>query len=522
MPPLRPLSAITINLLPKPMLLTRRLFTLLAVLCILATSCSQPQQDGSAYEALMPMAETVTVKEGVYTLEASIDVTLDGFSAESAESFVELIRDQASTQGLSIEVKDGQAADLIFNLDATLDADQYVLKIGSEGIHLTAGAASGAYFGWQTLRQVLLLQEGQPNARVLRAVEITDKPAYSYRSVMLDVARHFFEPEVVKQLIDQLTLYKVNTLHLHLSDDQGWRIEIKKWPNLTAHGGLTEVGGGDGGYYTQEQYEDLVAYAQSRFITVVPEIDLPGHTNAALSSYPELNCDGEAPELYTGIEVGFSTLCAEKEITYTFLSDVFEELALMTPGPYLHIGGDESHVTSEEDYVKLVNFALDKVKSLGKTPVGWDEIAHGDIDQHTVSQYWSSQENTEKAYRKGAQLIISPAIHAYLDMKYDSLTPIGLKWAGYLSIDKAYDWSPDTLVEGISADQIIGTEALLWTETVTTVADIQYLMYPRVLGIAEIAWSKKDQRNLASYRARLESHLKLLDRLQIGYYKGSE
>ncbi|MDA0608780.1 MAG: family 20 glycosylhydrolase, partial [Bacteroidetes bacterium] len=302
------------------MLLTRRLLTLLAVLCILATSCSQPQQDGSAYEALMPMAERVIVKEGVYTLEASIDVTLDGFSAESAESFVELIRDQASAQGLSIEVKDGQAADLIFNLDATLDADQYVLKIGSEGIHLTAGAASGAYFGWQTLRQVLLLQEGQPNARVLRAVEITDKPAYSYRSVMLDVARHFFEPEVVKQLIDQLTLYKVNTLHLHLSDDQGWRIEIKKWPNLTAHGGLTEVGGGDGGYYTQEQFEDLVAYAQSRFITVVPEIDLPGHTNAALSSYPELNCDGEAPELYTGIEVGFSTLCAEKEITYTFLS----------------------------------------------------------------------------------------------------------------------------------------------------------------------------------------------------------
>jgi hexosaminidase len=282
------------------------------------------------------------------------------------------------------------------------------------------------------------------------------------------------------------------------------------------------VGGTDGGFYTQEQYNDLVAYAQQRFVTIVPEIDLPGHTNAALSSYPELNCDGVAPELYTGIEVGFSTLCADKEITYTFLEDVFEELAQMTPGPYLHIGGDESHVTEEEDYVKMVNFALQTVKDLGKTPVGWDEISHGNVDQNTVSQYWASSENTKKAHDKGAQLIISPAIHAYLDMKYDSLTPIGLKWAGYLPIDKAYDWSPDQLVEGISAERIIGTEALLWTETVTTSADIQYLMFPRVLGIAEIGWTSAYKRNLDAYKTRLENHLKVLDRLQIGYYKGSE
>jgi hexosaminidase len=487
---------------------------------LILAACSQPKQDGSAYEALMPMAETILLKEGVFALEESITIGFEGFSLEASESFIEVIGDQALAQGFAIVKEETIKTDLSLSIEPNLEPEQYVLEIGTEGINIKAGAASGAYFGWQTLRQILLLQEGQPNANVLRAAEINDKPAYEYRSVMLDVARHFFEPEVVKQLIDQLTLYKVNTLHLHLSDDQGWRIEIKKWPNLTAHGGLTEVGGTDGGYFTQEQYNDLVAYAKSRFINVVPEIDLPGHTNAALSSYPELNCDGIAPELYTGIEVGFSTLCADKEITYTFLNDVFEELAAMTPGPYIHIGGDESHVTSEEDYVKLVDFALDKVKSLGKTPVGWDEIAHGAVDQTTVSQYWASQENTEKAYKKGAKLIISPAIHAYLDMKYDSLTPIGLKWAGYLSIDKAYDWSPDALVEGVSADQIIGTEALLWTETVTTVSDIQYLMFPRVLGIAEIAWSKKEKRSLASYKARLESHLKLLDRLQIGYYKG--
>ena len=499
-----------------------RSLSLLSLFTLLFVSCTPTVPDGKVYEQLMPIAETVELKDGSFTLESSTTFSLDGFDQEAASSFSTVLLGQGGIHNVNLIQAEENEATLRFTIDTDLEEEAYELNIDSSGITVEAGAAAGAYFGWQTLRQILLLQADTEQAQVLRAVHISDQPHYGYRSVMLDVARHFFDAPTVKELIDQITLYKVNTLHLHLSDDQGWRIEIKKWPNLTAHGGLTEVGGGEGGYYTQEQYNDLVAYAHNRFITVVPEIDLPGHTNSALSSYAELNCDGVAPDLYTGIEVGFSTLCADKEITYTFLSDVFEELAEMTPGPYLHIGGDESHVTKEDDYVKLVDFALSKVKELGKTPVGWDEISHGAIDQTTVSQYWASQENTKKAYDKGAQLIISPAIHAYLDMKYDSLTPIGLKWAGYLPIDKAYDWSPDQLVEGISPDRIIGTEALLWTETVTTSEDIQYLMFPRVLGIAEIGWTSSEQRDLASYRERLKSQLKVLDQLGVGYYSDSE
>jgi hexosaminidase len=494
-------------------------FSLCAFLLL---SCAQPESDGAAYQQLIPLADAVTLENGSFTLQENASYSLNGFSTQEADSFDKVLTDQASIHGLSLTKASGAEAALQLNVDPSLANEAYLLEINGDGISLKGGSPAGVYFAWQTLRQTLFLQADTEQALNLRAVRISDQPTYSYRSVMLDVARHFFDAPTVKELIDQITLYKVNTLHLHLADDQGWRIEIKKWPNLTTHGGLTEVGGTDGGFYTQEQYNDLVAYAQERFITIVPEIDLPGHTNAALSSYPELNCDGIAPELYTGIEVGFSTLCADKEITYTFLKDVFEELTQLTPGPYLHIGGDESHVTEEDDYVKMVNFALQTVKDLGKTPVGWDEISHGNLDQNTVSQYWASSENTKKAYDKGAQLIISPAIHAYLDMKYDSLTPIGLKWAGYLPIEKAYDWSPDQLVEGISAERIIGTEALLWTETVTTSADIQYLMFPRVLGIAEIGWTSADKRNLNAYKTRLESHLKVLDRLEIGYYKGSE
>ncbi len=204
-------------------------------------------------------------------------------------------------------------------------------------------------------------------------------PKYGYRGAMLDVARHFFTVDEVKKYIDLLAMYKINKLHLHLSDDQGWRIEIKSWPNLTNYGGSTEVGGGPGGFYTQEEYIELVSYAQERFITIIPEIDLPGHTNAALASYPELNCNGKSPDLYTGTEVGFSTLCANKEITFQFLDDVIREISEITPGPYFHIGGDESHVTKEEDYITFINRSQDMVLKYGKKVMGWDEIQNADL-----------------------------------------------------------------------------------------------------------------------------------------------
>ena len=339
---------------------------------------------------------------------------------------------------------------------------------------------------------------------------------------MLDISRHFFNVETIKSVIDQISLYKINHMHLHLSDDQGWRIEIKSWPKLTTTGGATEVGGGEGGYLTQEDYKEIQRYAQGRFITIVPEIDIPGHTNAALASYSELNCDGKATELYTGTEVGFSTLCAEKEVTYTFLSDVFTELSELTEGPYLHIGGDESHVTSDEDYLKIVDFTLEKVIALGKTPIGWDEIANANLDERGISQYWASIENTSLAASKKASVIISPAAHAYLDMQYDSLTHLGLHWAGYLPVKKSYDWNPETLVEQLDPEQIIGIEAPLWSETLENLQDIEYMTFPRLPGLAEIAWSTKNPRSWEAYKRVLERHIEWFEKKGINTYKSLE
>jgi hexosaminidase len=311
----------------------------------------------------------------------------------------------------------------------------------------------------------------------------------------------------------------MNALHLHLSDDQGWRIEIKSWPKLTEIGGSTEVGGGEGGFYTQEQYADIVKYAQDRNIIIIPEIDMPGHTNAALASYAELNCDGKARELYTGIEVGFSTLCTSKEITYQFVDDVIREIAEITPGPYFHIGGDESHVTPLEDYIPFVNRVQEIVVKHGKKVIGWDEIANATPVEGATVQFWDNLKNTGMALEKGAKVIISPASKAYLDMQYDSTTHLGLHWAGYIEVDKGYSWNPLELVPGITKEQILGVEAPLWTETVTNISEVEFMVFPRLPGYAEIGWTSPDSRSWEEYKLRLAQHGKRFEAMDINFYR---
>jgi hexosaminidase len=354
----------------------------------------------------------------------------------------------------------------------------------------------------------------------LPAVSIRDTPRFIWRGAMLDVARHFFGVEDVKRYIDLISHYKMNRLHLHLSDDQGWRIEIKSWPRLTEFGGRTQVGGSRGGCYTQEQYKEIVEYARSRYITIVPEIDTPGHTNAALASYAELNSSEEAPALYTGTEVGFSTLWINSEITYRFLDDVIRELAALTPTPYIHIGGDEARSTPEADYKKFIKRFQEIVVAHGKTTVGWNEIGEAELLPGTIAQQWVGA-GYENAKRQGARIILSPANKTYLDMKYDASTPIGLDWAALISVKDAYDWDPGSYMDGLEEADILGLEAPLWTETVVTMKDIEYLSFPRVIGVAELAWSSKGQ-NWEEYRQRLAAHGKRMEAMGINFYKSPD
>jgi hexosaminidase len=266
------------------------------------------------------------------------------------------------------------------------------------------------------------------------------------------------------------------------------------------------VDGGPGGYYTRDDYRDIVSYAQARFMTVVPEIDVPGHTNAALVAYPELAYPTVTPQAYTGTWVGFSALCPRRETTSTFLTDVLGEIAAMTPGPYLHIGGDEALTMSNRDYAAVVTQAQEIVAEHGKTPVGWHELAGAPLSSTTVLQFWGTTPwapEVVAAAKAGTRLIMSPADRTYLDQRYAWRGRLGRTWAGPVSVERAYDWDPADYLPGVPESVVLGVEAPLWTESVSTVDEIEYLTFPRLAAIAEIGWSPRSTHDWSAFRERL-------------------
>ena len=405
----------------------------------------------------------------------------------------------------------------------------YRLEITADSIELGAHKPAGLFHGVQTLRQLLPPQiESATAARVPWVIPggvVTDNPRFAWRGAMLDVARHFFSVGDVKRYLDNMALYKLNVLHLHLSDDQGWRIAIKSWPNLTEIGARSEVGGGKGGFYTEAEYAEIVAYAASRYVTIVPEIDMPGHTNAALSSYPELNCDGKAPEPYTGIKVGFSSLCVGAEATWRFVDDVVAQLAAATPGEYLHIGGDEVETLTDEEYTAFIERAQGIVVKHGKKVIGWGEIGKAKLAPTTVVQHWNtgaSDDAIRAAVRGGSRVLMSPASKVYLDMKYDEDTELGLKWAGLIDVRDAWDWDPAKFVTGVEEQHLIGIEAPIWSETLTTIEEVESQAFPRLAAVAEVGWSAAEGRDWEDFRSRLAAQGRRWDVLGLKFYRSPQ
>lgn len=459
--------------------------------------------------------------EGAFVLDKTTSVDARGEAAPVAEYLVNLLRPHTR---LSLPLSG--RGNIVLAIEPGHPQGGYELTVTPEAIRITANEAEGLFDGVQTLRQ-LLLPSGPTTGRFgIATTTITDYPRFSYRGAMLDVARHFFTVDHVKRYIDSISMLKMNALHLHLSDDQGWRIEISGWPRLTEVGGSRQVGGGQGGYYTQAQYTEIVEYAASRYITIIPEIDMPGHTTAALASYAELNCSGQARSLYYGTSVGFSSLCISKDVTWQFVSDVVSQLAALTPGPWIHIGGDESDATTKADYVAFVNRATGIVAAQGKTAIGWHDIGYGtDMPNGTIGQYWDyitprggSGVLTERILDNGGQLIMSPSNVAYMDQKYDLSERLGTKWAeAPLTLDEAYGWDPAAIFPDRDPSTILGVEAPLWTETIATMAEIEYMAFPRIVAIAEVGWSQQDARSFGDFTTRLAVFADYLDAAGIGY-----
>ncbi|HEY5833270.1 beta-N-acetylhexosaminidase [Streptomyces sp.] len=487
-----------------------------------AVSAATSRAVSDVTSRVIPVPGSVTAGGGAYRITAATRISVDGGSASAlqiGEYAAGLLR-PATGYPLPVGERVPGAARLadpqgivlaLGATDARLGDEGYRLRTTPASVLISARTPAGLFHGVQTLRQLLPAAVDAPApvagvAWTVPSADISDAPRYAYRGAMLDAARHFLTVAQVERYIDQLALYKINMLHLHLTDDQGWRIAVGSWPLLAAYGGSTEVGGGPGGSYTQDDYREIVRYAASRFLTVVPEIDGPGHTNAALASYAELGCDGVAPPLYTGTAVGFSSLCVPRPRTYDFLSDVIREVVALTPGPYVHIGGDEARSTTQADYVTFTDKVQQIVSSHGKTVIGWHQIDTAHPVPGALAQYWGTAGNETQvvaAARAGTQVIMSPANKAYLDMQYDAATPLGLHWAGYVEVEDSYAWDPATFIKGMPAAGIRGVEAPLWTETLKTSAQLEYMAFPRLPGIAEIGWSPAATHDWNAYRVRL-------------------
>ncbi|ACD23696.1 beta-N-acetylhexosaminidase [Clostridium botulinum] len=481
---------------------------------------------------IIPKPLSYKIGDGNFIITKDTSIYVKGNTKEETEEIskiAEFIRGKlkAST-GFELNIiqgKEGKSGSIYLT---TIGAEEsqgnegYEIVTTNKNVKIIAYKAEGISRGVQTLRQ-LLPPDIEKNT-IATDVDwnipvsiINDKPEYNYRGLMIDVVRHFFTIDEVKRQIDYAAQYKINRVHLHLSDDQGWRLEIKKYPDLTIIGGSTEVGGGKGGYYTQEEFKDLVKYAAERYVEIIPELDMPGHSNAALASYGFLNKDGEKKPLYTGTEVGFSSLMTHNEETYEFIDNVIKEVSEISPSKYIHIGGDEADSTKKSDYDYFVGRVSKIIEKYGKTPIGWDPIdISPEINSSVILQNW--KDSNEAARKKEMKMIISIAQKAYLDMKYNESTPYGLTWAGYIPVETAYKWDP---TDYAPKELVLGIEAPLWTETISDAKAMDYMIYPRLLGYAEIGWTPKENRDWSQYKNRLEKQGKRMKNQGINYYKDS-
>ncbi|MCC4907938.1 beta-N-acetylhexosaminidase [Microbacterium sp. cx-59] len=479
---------------------------------------------------VVPFPRSLSTRAGVFTLSPEVVLTGD---AEVASVIADLVLARTGVRlrvAVAVAVAAASGRTIAVRRTGTGAPEGYRLRVDPGGVALESPDAAGLFYGAQTLVQ--LLSHNDAGGWDLPAADISDAPRFAHRGMMLDVARHFFPVPVVERLIDRIAALKLNVLHLHLSDDQGWRLALQSRPALAHRGSQTSALGDPGGHFTGADYAHLVAYAAARHVRVVPEVDLPGHTHAVGLAYPELveppvisasvaetaaTFGGGIPtpgEPYTGFAVGFSSLRIRDEATYKFLADVLGEIAALTPGPLLHIGGDEALGTSAEDYAYFLTRATEIVAGLGKTPVAWHEAGRvAGIAPGTIGQYWGfvtpidgADEDARGFIAGDGRLILSPADAIYLDMKPDAQSALGLEWAnGPTSLEAAYSWEPTRVIARASDRDILGVEAALWTETLATEADIEAMVFPRIAAAAEIAWSAADgpERTWPAFRERV-------------------
>lgn len=529
-----------------------------ASLAFACVSCSdKPEAAKPEALALIPVPETMSVGSDSFLLTHNSAITLDKSNNELKEIARYLNEKIAPATGFELPVEKHGKIEFKLIDDASLGDEGYHLKVKRGDILLTANKPAGIFYGVQTLLQMLPAEIKSGTAQpkdmkwTIPCTEITDKPQFPWRGLMLDVSRHWFTKEEVMKYIDQLAEYKMNVFHWHLTDDQGWRLEIKSLPRLTEVGAWRAERVGDwwgrerqqpgeettyGGFYSQEDVKEVLAYAARRYVRVIPEIDVPGHGVAALVSYPELACMKAPDALNVGNKFygeDENTLCIGKESTFEFMDKVLTEVAALFPDEYIHIGGDEcfkgfwhkcprcqarmkaENMKNEEELQSyFIHRMGDLLKSKGKKLVGWDEILEGGLAPDANVMSWRGMEGGIKAAKAGHHVIMTPTEHCYIDL-YQGESSVEPSTYSICRLKDSYSFNP--VPEGVPAEMILGGQGNLWAEAVPTFRHAEYMTWPRGWALAEVLWSGPAKTNWDGFWPRVEKHFVRAEQAGINY-----
>ena len=492
----------------------KRLFVLVCALGLWAAAWAAPEVN------IVPKPLNVETGDGSFTVDAATVVTVgrDASLRFVGELFAAMIE---PVTGRAVKVKtaaDGAKIDLA--VDPELGEEEYVLRVTPAGADVRGGSPKGVLYGLQSLRQLVIEGEG-----TVPAVTVKDKPYFGYRGAMLDVCRHFMPVEDVKAFIDILAMHKLNRFHFHLTDDQGWRIEIKKYPDLARKGSVrketlvgnlrtsTEYDGIPyGGYYTQKQIREIVRYAAERHIEVIPEIEMPGHGLGALTAYPWLGCRGENYEVWTRWGISKDVFCAGKDSTFEFLQDVLAEVIELFPSKYIHIGGDEC------PKARWKECPLEKwLNDHGRNIIGWDEILQGGISKTATVMSWRGSKGGISAAKAGNTVIMAPNTHCYLDYRQtrqQEFEPLGQ--VKYLPMRQVYALDPYEQLTPDERKYILGVQGNLWTEYIPDFRQVKHMLLPRLAAIAETGWAY-DRKDFEDFSRRMRQFRKVYDRAGYNY-----
>lgn len=509
---------------------------------LLMTACSNQPTTVANYEVVPMPLEINTTQQASFLLKSGVTVYYPAGNEKmqrNAEFLASYVKAQTGIE-LQVQAGEGGKGGIVLQLGLANDnTEAYQLKVDASQVVISSPSEAGVFYGIQTLRKAVDVAEGS-NVE-LPAVEINDQPRFGYRGMMLDVGRHFFSMDEIKTYIDMMALHNINRFHWHLSEDQGWRIEIKKYPKLTEIGSMrkgTVIGHNSGkydgkpygGFYTQEQAKEIVAYAAERYITVIPEIDLPGHMQAALAAYPELGCTGGPYEVWTQWGVSDNVLCAGNDQTILFIKDVLAEIVEIFPSEYIHVGGDEcpkvkwstcpkcqarikalglksdnKHTKEERLQSYVIHEAEEFLNSKGRKMIGWDETLEGGLAPNATVMSWRGEAGGIEAAKQHHDVVMTPNTYLYFDYyqsKDTETEPMAI--GGYLPIERVYSYEP--MPKSLSPEEqkyIVGVQANLWTEYIPDFKQVQYMVLPRMAALSESQWCAPEKKNYEAFLQRV-------------------